>query len=364
MVKVRRSVSKAKAYGYPTTFEETLKKIGIKKKQSLKLNYNEPTFPASPKVRKKIIEFAKGGFLQWYPGADFTELRKRISKYTGVGKNQIFTGNGSDEIIKVIVYTFMENNEEMIIPIPNYSMYRINGEILGVKIVNVECNDNLQFNADKIIEKITPKTKVIFISNPNSPIGNVISREDIVKILDNAKNSIVAIDEAYYEYYGETVADLVDKYDNLIVIRTFSKVFGLASMRIGYALTSEKNVIQLNKVRDPESVDIFAQIASAEALDDLEYYRKYISEIKKSRDYLSEELRKLGLIVYPSKANFILARFPEKASLTCEELEKKGIFVRDRSKIPKLENCIRIAVPLIKDVPRLVDAIEEVMKKV
>jgi len=362
MIKPRKAIQKMESYEYPAPFEEILRKIGLKKEQALKLNYNEPTFPVSPKVRKKIIEFVKDGFLQWYPEADFVELRKKLSKYSGVNENQIFVGNGSDEIIKVIVYTFMENDEEVIIPIPNYSMYRINAEILGAKIVYVECNDDLQFDVDKIIEKITPKTKLIFISNPNSPIGNVISRKNIVKILEKASNSIVPIDEAYFEYYGETVADLINKYENLIVIRTFSKVFGLASMRIGYALTSEKNVNQLNKVRDPESVDVFAQISAVKALNDLEYYQKYVDEIKKSRDYLSEELRKLGLIVYPSKANFVLARFSKNASLICKKLEKKGIFLKDTSKISKLENCLRIAIPLIKDVPRLVNGIEEVLR--
>ncbi len=360
MIKPRKSVEKTPPYEYPAPFIGALSQYGISKAKALKLDYNEPTIAPSRKVRDALKDYVKNGELQWYPDGDCEELRNCLARYAGVKPENIIVGNGSDEILKVICCAYISEGDEVIVPVPNYSMFIIDAKICGAKIQEVPCNKELQFGMSPIIKAITKNTKAVYISNPNSPVGSVFSRKNIIWLLDNCKNCILIVDESYFEFYGESVCDLIGKHDNLIVTRTFSKAFSLASLRLGYAISNKENIKILAKVKDPESVNALAQIAGIKALKDLNHMQKFVKEILKSREYLSNELRKLGLKVYDSKANFVLARFPDafNAGRICKDLESKGIFLRDRSKIPLLENCVRIGIPLFSDSGRLISEIK------
>jgi histidinol-phosphate aminotransferase len=239
---------------------------------------------------------------------------------------------------------------------------------MGAKIINVPCEDDLSFDYKEIIKKINQKTKVIYISNPNTPTGSYFSKKEIIDILQKAKNSIVIIDEAYFEYSNFTVTDLINEYDNLIVIRTFSKAFSLASLRLGYCLSCEKNTKEIKKVKEllPESVNKFAQIAGIYALKDIKYMKQNVTSVKKARKFLTKELRKLNLKVYDSTGNFILINFNsnKKAIQIKILLEKKGVFIRDRTNKPKLKGCLRIGLPKYKESKILLKKIKEVLIEV
>jgi len=362
MIKAREAIQKMESYEYPTPFRKVISRYNIPINKIIKVNFNESPFPPSQKVKEALIKFIENGSLEWYPDESYDELRDAIAKLNDIEKERVIVGNGTDELLKEIIFTFVDRVDEVIIPIPNFSMYKIYAESIDANIIEVKYNENLTLDVIKLLESINEETRMILISNPNSPIGNTITKKDIIKILEKAKNAIVVIDEAYYEFYGKTIVDQIKKYQNLIVLRTFSKAYGLASLRIGYAVASEEIIQELNKAKNPFNVNKLGEIAAIAALKDQNYMKKVVNEVKRTREYLTKELRKLGLRVCPSKTNFILARFSKNTDLICKKLEKKGIFLRDTSKIFKLENCLRIAIPLIKDVPRLVNGIEEVLR--
>lgn len=362
MIKSRKSVEKTKAYVYPTPFIKIIKEFGLSKKSILKLDYNEPTIRPSPKVVKAISNYINKGELQWYPGGDCEDLRTEIAKYTKQKKSNIIVGNGSDEILKVISLTYLEKGDEIIVPTPNYPMFIIDAEQAGSKIKKVPLKEGSKSDVTDLVRAINSKTKIIYISNPNSPFGYIYERNEIIRILEKCKDCLLIVDEAYYEFYGKTVTDLVNRYDNLIVTRTFSKAFSLASLRLGYAIANKKIINDLTKVKDPESVNTLAQIAGIEALKDSNYRKKFVSEIIKSKKYLKNELTKLGLEVYTSYTNFLFVKFPNiySAKTILNNLEKKGIFLRDRTGV--IENCVRIGVPLLNESKRLVKEINKQLK--
>lgn len=357
MIKAKKSIEKTEEYVYPTPFNKILTKFKLKEKDILKLDYNEPTIPPCPKVKKTLINYINNGKLEWYPEGDCNEIRKELGIYCKINPENIIVGNGSDEILKVIANTFLTEDDEVIIPIPNYSMFMIDSKLVGAKIIKILVTK--AFTSDKIKEKITTKTKIIYLSNPNSPLGYSLNKDEIKKIINLSKKVLVVVDEAYFEFYGQSIINLVEKYDNLIVTRTMSKAFSLASLRIGYGVANTNIISELNKVKDPESVNSFAQIAGIEALKDIEYRTEFINNILKSKEYLEIGFRKLGLKVWPSKTNFLFITFPEKynAYNIWKNLEKKGIFLRDRTKV--INNSLRIGVPLIKESKRLIKEIKK-----
>jgi HAD superfamily phosphatase len=204
---------------------------------------------------------------------------------------------------------------------------------------------------------------MIYLSNPQAIIGDVFPREEIIAILEAAKESIVIVDEAYVEYCDGSVIDLVNSYENLIITRTFSKAFSIASMRLGYCISTEVNINEINKVKEllPESVNKFAQIAGYYALDDLEYMKGKRDSIIKARSYFIQEMNDFGLKAYDSQANYVLVNFgsDDTAGEVYLELEKNGVFVREVYSKPKMEGCLRIGMPLYEEIAELIEKIKQ-----
>ncbi len=367
MIKAQENVGKLKPYSYPVSFYEKIKEYNLDLDRTLKLNYNEPTFLPSPKVRRMLSKFIKSGNLNFYPEWKCDELKQKISEYANTKSSQIIIGNGSDELLLVIAMTYLNKGDKVIIPTPNYSMFYVDTEIMGAKVVEVLCENDLRFDTKKIIQAINQKTKIIYLSNPQAIIGGLFSREDIKSILEAAKKAIVIVDEAYIEYCDGSVVDLIKSYDNLIVTRTFSKAFSIASMRLGYCISSEYNIDELNKVKEllPESVNKFAQIAGFYALSDLGYMKEKKLSVIKAREYMAQKLRELGLKVYDSQANYILVNLEnnDKANKIYLELEKKGVFVREVYSKPKLVGCLRIGMPLYEEASLLLEKITQAIIK-
>jgi histidinol-phosphate aminotransferase len=291
------------------------------------LGSNENPLGPSPLAVAAIKE--KVGKVHLYPQSDALELRTAIGSYTGYpAGNVVVSGNGMDGIFDTMMRLFMSPGAESIIPIPTFSYYEIATLANGGKPVFVEREPDFNIDPEEIIDKVNKDTRMIFLCSPNNPSGNSISEKDARNILESV-NAMVFIDEAYVEFADTGVTKLVKEYDNLIVGRTFSKAFGLAGMRMGYAVVPEWIGREYMKVMTPFSMDILSTAGGIAALKDEEYLDKSIKMVKKGRVQLSSGLGKLCKI-YPSDANFILVDVsPTSAKEICDSLLEKGIIVRD-----------------------------------
>jgi histidinol-phosphate aminotransferase len=302
--------------------------------------------------------------LSRYPDPLAEDLRKELAKYTKVKPAQILVGNGSDEIIWMLLMSFVEKNEEILTFTPTFSMYRVFGDLLGVGVREVPLEEDLTLNVAKLLKKVSAKTKLIFLCSPNNPTAQTLPLADVEKVLKTKK--IVVVDEAYIEFATKkSCAKLLKKYPNLVVLRTFSKAWGLAGLRVGYALANDAVVETLAKVRAPYSVDGLSQALALQALKKQKQMEQSVQKILAEREKLSEALWKLGLIVFPSEANFLLVKFPAKIKATkiYAGLVKAGIVVRDFSKKPLLKNCLRITVGSPAENKKLISALRKLNSK-
>lgn len=351
MVRVKKSVLGMKEYVPPTA----------KRRGMLRLDFNENTSGCSPKVIAALKEI-KPDDVSIYP--DYSGVTKMIAGYVGNGivSEQIMITNGSDEAIKCIMDTYVECGDDVVIPVPTFDIFRVYATVAGANIVEVPYDDEMEFPLDDVLSSINERTKVVVIVNPNNPTGTVLSRDGILRIVKKAKDSVVLIDEAYMEYYGETCADLVAN-DNVFVIRTFSKAFGLAGLRIGYVVSDERNIESLLKVRSPYSIGVEACAALGAALDDVEFVNDYAREVRKSRKMLFCGLSKIGVKCYPSSANFVLADFGGDADYVWKELIANNILTRRWLTNERLKNFIRIGAGTSEETEKALLIVEAALSK-
>jgi histidinol-phosphate aminotransferase len=324
---------------------------------------NESPFPPSPRVKEAINSIFSQ--LGWYPDSTYFELRDALSKYTGLQSINILTANGSTELIDLVSRAFIETGDEAILSIPTYSVYRMRLRVAGANIVDVpKLKPDFRYDVEGILGNVNPRTRIIVVVRPDNPVGNVIEENDMIKILDSGV--VVLLDEAYYEFCGKTLMSLIEKYENLIILRTLSKAFSLAGLRVGYALTSSKIVKYLERARPAFMVSLLAEKASVAALGDLEYSRSNIKKIVEGREFLLQELSKIeGLRPYPSETNFILTKV-ENSRLPVGKimmgLVNRGIIVRDYSDVKGLPGeYIRITVSTMEDNKRLIEGLHELL---
>jgi histidinol-phosphate aminotransferase len=261
--------------------------------------------------------------------------------------------------------TYISSQDEMILPVPTFSMFEIYASIIGCKITKVLYNSDLSFPTNDVLKNISVRTRLIILSNPNNPTGTIINENDILKILkvSNDKGILVLLDEAYYDFYGKTFLPTINKYENLIITRTFSKAYGLAGLRLGILFSNSQNIKFLRRVLSPYSVNNIAVMAATVALDDEEYITNFSNMIKKNRNIVKKELEKLNLKVYPSHTNFLITDFGNACDYVENELKKRGILVRNRSSYPLLKNCLRIGIGTEEQCEKLLQAIREILTK-
>lgn len=345
----------------PKSSIKAIKKFSIDqdiRKDKIKLDLNENLMGCSLKVIEALKKITCEDIAE-YP--NYNNFLEKLSKYLNINKDNILLTNGADDAIKAVMDGYLESGDEIIIPIPTFYLFELYSTFLGAKKILVNYNEDLSFPVDKIIEKINQNTKMIIFANPNNPTGTIVHQEDIIRILDKAINSIVLIDEAYFQFSKKSSKDLIKQYENLIIIQTFSKGFGLAGVRLGYII-SNKDVIQnINKVTLPFVVNGLSIVAGSAALDDLEFVNHYVGLVKENRNYLTTELSNLGVETYPSYANFIIANFGEKNNLIYEQLSEKDILVNNVSKQPMLEGCLRIAIGTKCQMETLIEEIKNLL---
>ncbi len=318
----------------------------LKTNKIFKLDWNESTYSPSPHVistlKKSIYNKTN-----WYPDTANKKLINLLSKYSKVSINEVQYFAGSDAAHEYIVRSFLNLNEKVIIVSPTYDNFRVVAKSQGAKIIiyNINLNEKLQTNdLIKCIKK--HKTSMLYLVNPNNPTGLVVPKKDIQIIVKSCPKCMFVIDEAYYEFGGINCTKLVKRYKNLIITRTFSKAFGLASLRIGYIISNSKNIDFINKIRNAKSISALAQVAAIAALEDLKYVNKFIDKITESKKYFSIQLNKIGINNYYGGGNYILLNLKNKneKDKVIKHLRKNYIFVRNLSHIKTLKNFIRITI--------------------
>ena len=322
----------------------------------IKLDANENPYGCSPKVQQALSTYP---YYNVYPDAGQAELRKLFQSYTGVGAEHITAGSGSDQLIDLILRLFVSPGDEVINCIPTFDIFRFSTALCNGKLVEVQRDEGYRVDVSAAKKAISKKTKMILLANPNNPTGTPIPTQDILELVDTGVP--VLADEAYVEFSGETVTNLVPQYKNLLVLRTFSKWAGLAGLRIGYGIFPPKIADYLLRIKLPYNVNVAARVAVGESLKDIDYLRNNIKAIIAERDRLLGEIKKLDwLQPLPSRANFIFCHVLKgKASEIQKKLEDRGILIRYFD-LPLLQNSLRISVGKPEHTDALIKALKEV----
>ncbi len=306
----------------------------------IKLDANEEKNILFQDINSKGIRFSKEFDINLYPDSDASLLRTEIGRYLNINPDNIVAGNGSSEMIELVMKTFIDKDDIILSFIPTFSMYSIFSKIYSAKFVGVESNEDFSADMDVLISIAKEiKPKVIFLCNPNNPIGYLTDKNEIKKLLDNVY-SIVVVDEAYMEFASNSMVEEICRYKNLIVLRTLSKAFGLAAIRLGYMAACEDIINVIKKVKSPYNLNTISQYIGIEALKNKDKMLKYVEEVKIERGYLYDELIQLPLKVYKSHANFIF--FQSNVVGINKKLEKEGILIRSFSE--DLEGFYRVTV--------------------
>lgn len=298
------------------------KKKESSKKEKIFLTQSYFKYPLPEEMLKELSTELKD--INLYPsGGEYVKLRQVLAEYVGVKAENILPTNGSDEVIEIVSRAY---KGEVLIPIPTFSQYEASANRGGLSKVLINCLHDGVYSLNYLAQQLD-KASLIWICNPNNPTGTKISREKIVSILQKAKGMVV-VDECNYEYLGETVVDLIGKYENLIISRSFSKNFGLAGLRLGFAVSNPQNIKRLAIFCQYFRVNRMAEKATGKVLKYLDYYQEAWEKIKKTRDKFVKQINKLGFSAYDSQANFVLVEFRDKKETkkVWEYLREKDIY--------------------------------------
>jgi histidinol-phosphate aminotransferase len=353
-------IAKLKPYKPGKPIEELEREYGIS--GSIKLASNENPIGPSPKALEAIMRALKD--LHRYPDGSNYNLRKRLAEKLKVSDHQIVFGNGSNEIIELLVRTFLLEGDEVIIPEPSFLMYEIMVQAGGGRSVKVALKERV-LDMEGMAEHVSPKTRMIFVNNPNNPTGTIVSRDDFEKFLQRVPPEVlVVVDEAYIEFVRDSTCptglDYLDADKTVVTLRTFSKAYGLAGLRIGYGVMKENLADLMHRVRQPFNTNVLAQVGALAALDDDVFFKKTICTVHEGLDFLYGEVEKLGLRYFPTQTNFFLIDLEREAISIFEKMLRKGVIVRPMTAYG-YPNYIRINVGLPEENQRLVDVLKEVI---
>jgi len=310
-------------------------------RDTLRLDFNENTLACSPRVSEVLARISTG-HLTRYP--ERAPVEAIVAAHLGVAPEQLALTNGVDEAIHVLFETFLEAGDELLLPVPTYTMYEVYASATDVGVVPILAADDLQFPFERLLAAITPRTKIIAIANPNSPSGTIATRAQILEIARRAPHAVLLVDEAYFHFCGETVIDLVGSVPNLMVARTFSKAYGLAGLRLGLLAGPVELMRWVRRVLSPYSVNSLALACLPPALDDTDYLDWYVSEVLAARTEFEAVLDAAKLRRWPSRANFILVDIGAQHAEFVRLMRAAGVLVRDRSSDPGCEGRVRITI--------------------
>jgi histidinol-phosphate aminotransferase len=324
----------------------------------VRLDFNENTSGCSPAVRRALARLTAKQ-LAMYP--EYQKPTNRLARHFGVRPEELLLTNGGDDALRVFFDTFVEPDTSILICEPTFPMYRYWAEIAGARVCAVRYGANMEFPVDDVLAELRKNPRVLFIANPNNPTGTLIGGKELRRILPAATSTVVVMDEAYAEFSDFTALPWIHKYPQLFVARTFSKVAGLASLRLGAVLACAASLALVRRAMPPYPVNLAALIAAQAAADDPATMRAYVAAVKRLRVSVAKELCELGLTTYPSAGNFLLADFGPAGPALFRRLERQGILVRDRSK-DMGSGFVRITIGTAAEMHRLLKAIRKEWK--
>jgi len=330
-------------------------------RSGLRLDFNENTIACSPRVLEVLAQISRSD-LTMYPERDRVE--HLVAKHLSLQPSQVLLTNGVDEAIHVLCQTYLGAGNQILLPVPTYSMYSVYASATEAKLVEVQADADFRFPLDRLLAKITPATKIIAIANPNSPTGQAVSRDTILKLIDAAPHAMVLVDEAYFHFHGETVLDRIGIAPNVIVARTFSKAYGLAGLRLGVLAAGEESMQWLRRVISPYSVNSIALACLPAAVADQAYIEDYVTEVLLARAEFAVALDGMGIRYWRSKANFILVYIGAFHAAFSKAMKSRGVLVRDRSADPGCDGCVRITIGDRAQMQRAVHAIAESLREI
>jgi len=307
----------------------------------LRLDFNENTLACSPAVLTAIQRLTAADLTRYPERGPVEQL---VAQHLGLTADQVVLTNGVDEAIHVLFQAFLDPGDELLLPVPTYTMYEIYASSTDAITRHVQAAADFRFPFEALLAAITPRTRILAIATPNSPTGSVATREQLLALAAAAPHAILLVDEAYFHFYGETVLDLVGQVPNLIVARTFSKAYGLASLRLGLLAGPENLLRWIRRVLSPYSVNSVALAALTAAIQDQPYLDSYVSQVRLARSEFLTGLTRLGLAYWPTEANFVLLNIGPTHQQFVTALRQQGILVRDRSADPGCDGCVRITI--------------------
>ena len=310
-------------------------------RDALRLDFNENTLACSPKVRE-VLGRISAGHLTRYPERE--PMEAIVAAHLGLAPAQVALTNGVDEAIHVLFEAFLEAGDELLLPVPTYTMYEVYASATDARVVAVQAADDLLFPFERLLAAITPQTKIVAIANPNSPSGSAATRAQLLEIASRAPHAVVLVDEAYFHFHGETVMDLIGVVSNLMVARTFSKAYGLAGLRLGLLAGPVELMRWARRVLSPYSVNSLALACLLSALEDTAYLDWYVAEVLAARTEFEAALDQAGVRRWASRANFVLVEIGKQHAEFARLMRAAGVLVRDRSNDPGCNGRVRITI--------------------
>jgi histidinol-phosphate aminotransferase len=329
----------------------------------LRLDFNESTVGCSPRVLARLRSL-DSELLARYPEREPVE--NEVAGFLGLDPAQVLLTNGVDEGIHLLCSAYLDPGDEALIVVPTFAMYAIFAQAEGARVVEVRsAGDNFAFPEKDLLAQLSPRTRLIAVANPNNPTGAVVGGDVLIQIAQAAPQAAVLVDEAYFEFHGETLIDHTRQIENLFVARTFSKAYGLAGLRIGILAGDTRQMAMVRRVASPYNVNAAALAVLPEALQDQEYVARYVAQVLSSRERLQQELGNLGMHYWPSRANFVLVRVGSAHAEFVQALRNRGILVRDRHSDrhsdPRCEGCVRLTVGSDEHTETLIGALRNVV---
>jgi len=327
----------------------------------LRLDFNESTVGCSPRVLERLRHLSTEDLAR-YP--ERHDVEEKLAEFLGVGADELLLTNGVDEAIHLLCQTFLGADDEALIVAPTYSMYRIYMMAAGAQVREIPSRPHFRFPINELCNSITDRTKLIAIANPNNPTGTLATPEQLLRLASSACSAAVLVDEAYFEFCGQTALSLRKECPNLFVTRTFSKAYGLAGLRAGVLIGARDEMVSVRLACSPYNVNAVALACLPMAIEDREYIERYVGEVLQSRDRLEVFLREQGIQFWPSQANFVLFRAgatKADAAAFTECMRKRGILVRDRSSDSGCEGCVRITLGTSEQTDRLLDGLQQTL---
>ncbi len=327
----------------------------------LRLDFNENTEGCSPRVLDRLRQLTPEDLAR-YP--ERAPIEAEVARFFGLRPEEMLLTNGVDEAIHLVCETYLDAGDEVLVAVPTFSMYEIYAAATGAQVITIRSGKDFAFPVDELLARATPRTRMIAIASPNNPTGAVVSREDLLLIARTVPQAALLVDEAYYEFHGETVIADVSSTPNLFVARTFSKAYGMAGLRAGVLAGNVEQMAMVRRVSSPYSVNAVALACLPEALRDQPYVGGYVEQVRRGRARLEQELRFRGIPYWPSRANFVLAYFGNARVPFVRTMKSEGILVRDRNSDPGCEGCVRISVGTDAANERLIAALERVLREI